>query len=214
VRYVHDRFDSPFDPTKGFGVVLDAATSREILGSDVDYWTALGNGSTAMGAPLSSTWIQSLRLGVAEPLQGQGLTETAKFFAGGQGSIRGFDRDSVGPVAPAVGADFNEIFVPSGGGALLILNEELRIPVWGGLRAALFADIGQVWPSWGEADWSLAVGAGVGIRWATPIGPVWADVAWPVVNPYIDLPVWADPERMRRMSSSKPKFYLGIGRPF
>ncbi|MEX1311586.1 MAG: BamA/TamA family outer membrane protein [Candidatus Sulfomarinibacteraceae bacterium] len=215
VRYVHDRFDSPFDPTTGYGVVLDAATSRGVFGSDVDYWTALGNGSTAMGAPLESTWIQSLRLGVAEPLHNQALIPEARFFAGGQGSIRGFDRDSVGPVAPSLDDDFNLVFVPDGGGALVILNEELRIPVWGGLRAALFADIGQVWPSWGEADWSFAVGAGVGIRWATPIGPVWADVAWPVVNPTIDLPDWANPAtNSRPMSSSKPKFYVGIGRPF
>ncbi len=216
VRYVHDRFDSPFDPTKGYGVVLDAATSREILGSDVDYWTALGNGSTAMGAPLSSIWIQSLRVGVAEPLQGQDLIPDARFFAGGQGSIRGFDRDSVGPVIYG-GRDNSgqDTWDPTGGGALLILNEELRIPVKGGFRAAVFADIGQVWPSWGEADWSLAVGAGVGIRWATPIGPVWADVAWPVVNPTIDLPDWANPAtESRPMSSSKPKFYIGIGRPF
>ncbi len=145
-------------------------------------------GRRRWGRRSASTWVQSLRVGVAEPLQGQPLIRTAKFFAGGQGSIRGFDRDSVGPVVDAKDDEFNEIFVPGGGGALLILNEELRIPVWGGLRAALFADIGQVWPSWGEADWSLAVGAGVGIRWATPIGPVWADVAWPVVNPYINPP--------------------------
>ena len=90
--------------------------------------------------------------------------------------------------------------MPAGGGALFVLNEELRIPIKGGFRAALFADIGQVWESWGVADWELAVGAGVGIRWATPIGPVWADVAWPVAN--------------RGISSAKPKFYFGIGRPF
>ena len=67
-------------------------------------------------------------------------------------------------------------------------------------RAAVFADIGQVWESWGVAAFDLSVGAGVGIRWATPIGPLWADVAWPLVNTGI--------------SSTKPKFYVGIGRPF
>ena len=194
-RYVRDRFDSPFDPTSGYGVIIDAGTSRELLGSDFDYWTALGTGSMARRAPWSSTWIQSLRVGVAEPLHGQVLEDNARFFAGGQGSIRGFDRNSVGPT------DFGfDGPVPAGGGALFVLNEELRIPIKGGFRAALFADIGQVWESWGVADWELAVGAGVGIRWATPIGPVWADVAWPVAN--------------RGISSAKPKFYFGIGRPF
>ena len=90
--------------------------------------------------------------------------------------------------------------LPPGGGALFILNEEIRIPVWNALRLAVFADIGQVWESWREADTHFSVGVGVGVRWSTPIGPLWADVAWPVANIGI--------------SSDKPKFYLGIGRPF
>jgi translocation and assembly module TamA len=209
-RYVRDRFDAPFDPTRGYGIFIDAGTSSELLGSDFEYWTALATGSTATGIFGSTTWVQSVRLGVAEPLHGQNLIEEVKFFAGGQGSIRGFDRNSVGPVTYG-----QNDWVPAGGGALAILNEELRIPIKGGFRAAVFADVGQIWESWGVADGNLAVGAGIGIRWATPIGPLWADVAWPVVNPYIEPPGEPPyPYPIRRMSSSKPKFYLGIGRPF
>jgi translocation and assembly module TamA len=190
-RYVRDRFDYPFDPRSGHGLLLDVGYSNELIGSDVDYWTGLGNGSVALRAFGSSTWIQSLRMGVTEPLHGSNLEPAVRFFAGGQGSVRGFDRDTVGP----------EIFgYPVGGGALLILNEELRIPVWGSFRAAVFADVGQVWESWGQATIHMSVGVGVGIRWATPVGPLWADIAWPVVNTGI--------------SSTKPKFYVGIGRPF
>ena len=111
-------------------------------------------------------------------------------------SIRGFDRDSVGPTRPG----FEGAEVPAGGGALLVLNEEIRVPVWRGVRLAVFVDAGNVWPSWGEASTSLSLGAGLGLRYPTPIGPLWADVAWPVANVGI--------------SSSKPKFYFGIGRPF
>jgi outer membrane translocation and assembly module TamA len=68
------------------------------------------------------------------------------------------------------------------------------------LRAALFADIGQVWESWREADSTFSIGIGLGLRWSTPIGPLWADVAWPVSTIGI--------------SSDSPKFYFGIGRPF
>jgi outer membrane protein assembly factor BamA len=190
-RFVRDRFDYAFDPKSGHGLLLDVGYSNEVLGSDLDYWTGLGNASVAWGVFGSSTWIQSLRIGVAEPLHGYNLEPEVRFFAGGQGSVRGFDRDTVGP---------SVLGGPVGGGALLILNEELRIPVWGGLRAAVFADIGQVWASWGQADIHMSVGVGVGVRWATPVGPLWADIAWPVVNTGI--------------SSTKPKFYIGIGRPF
>ncbi|MGD8439892.1 MAG: BamA/TamA family outer membrane protein, partial [Holophagae bacterium] len=211
VRYVHDQFDSPFDPTSGYGVIVDAGYSDSFVGSDSDlaYWTMLATGSIATGAPFESTWLQTLRLGISEPLRDLALIERARFFAGGQGSIRGFDRNSVGPVIFTLDG-----YDPTGGGALMILNNELRLPIKGGFRAAFFADVGQVWRRWSEADWDLAVGAGVGVRWATPIGPVWVDVAWPVVNPDIVIPDWANPEGIRPMSSSKPKFYVGIGRPF
>jgi translocation and assembly module TamA len=195
-RYVRDRFDYPFDPTKGYGLMFDVGYSDEVLGSEQDYWTALANGSVATGVFGSTTWVQSVRIGAAEPFDGQDLIEEVKFFAGGQGSVRGFDRNTVGPVEFSA----DEGFEPAGGGALFILNEELRIPVWGDLRAAVFADIGQVWESWSHANGHLSVGVGVGVRWATPVGPLWADIAWPVINTGI--------------SSTKPKFYVGIGRPF
>jgi translocation and assembly module TamA len=196
LRSVTDRFDNLFDPSSGFGLTSDIGWSSDAVGSDLEYVSWLTNFSTAVTPRPDWTWLQTARVGIAEPLKGTNLDREARYFAGGQGSMRGFDRNSVGPTT--LGIDFT--LVPAGGGALFILNEELRIPVWGDIRAAIFADIGQVWESWGDADWDLSVGAGVGIRWSTPIGPLWADVAWPVANVGI--------------SSDKPKFYLGIGRPF
>jgi outer membrane protein assembly factor BamA len=196
LRTVVDRFDNLFDPRRGYGLTTDLGWSSENFGSDLDYVSWLSNFGIAATPFAGATWLQTIRLGVAEPLQGQNLVRDARFFAGGQASVRGFDLNSVGPVT----LGFDGALVPAGGGALFIVNEELRIPVWGALRFAVFTDIGQVWPSWRDADLQLSVGAGVGLRWSTPIGPLWADVAWPVANVGI--------------SSKKMKFYLGIGRPF
>ncbi|MCJ7754356.1 MAG: translocation/assembly module TamB domain-containing protein, partial [Thermoanaerobaculales bacterium] len=196
VRTVVDHFDNLFDPRRGYGLTSDLGWSSQTFGSDLDYVSWLSNFSLALAPFSGATWLQTARLGVAEPLQGQNLVRDARFFAGGQASIRGFDLNSVGPVT----LGFEGTLVPAGGGALFILNEELRIPVWGALRFAVFADIGQVWPTWRDADFGLSVGAGVGLRWSTPIGPLWVDVAWPVADVGI--------------SSKKMKFYLGIGRPF
>jgi outer membrane translocation and assembly module TamA len=182
---LHDRFDNPFDPRSGYSLVGDIGWSTSYIGSDLETLQAVVNGSLALAPRAGFTWVQTLRLGVAEGLQGTVLDPTLWFTAGGQGSIRGFDRDSVS--APQ-------------GGALFILNEELRTPLWKSLRAAVFADAGQVWQSWSQADFRLAVGVGIGLRWSTPIGLVWGDVAWPVAN--------VEP------SSGGPKYYFGIGRPF
>jgi len=196
LQTVIDRFDSLFDPRSGFGLTSDLGWSSSVVGSDLEYMSWLTNFTLALEPFSGYTWIQTVRVGIAEPLKGTNLHPEARFFAGGQSSIRGFDLNSVGPVTYGI----EGALVPAGGGGLFILNEELRIPVWGSLRAAIFADIGQVWPSWSEADLDFSIGVGIGVRWSTPIGPLWADVAWPVANIGI--------------SSSKPKFYLGFGRPF
>jgi outer membrane protein assembly factor BamA len=195
-RTVIDRFDYLFDPRRGWGLTSDLGWSGSAIGSELEYVSWLSNFSLALEPFRDATWMQALRLGVAEPLKGTSLDGEARFFAGGQASVRGFDLNTVGPLTFGEGGSL----VPAGGGALFILNEELRIPVWGSLRAAAFADIGQVWESWRDAEFDLSIGVGVGIRWSTPIGPLWADVAWPIANVGI--------------SSKKPKFYLGIGRPF
>ena len=191
MRAVIDRFDYLFDPRRGWGLTTDLGWSGAAIGSDLEYVSWLSGFSLALEPFPDATWMQAMKIGVAEPLRGTNLDPEARFYAGGQASVRGFDLNSVGP-------DF--FGIPAGGGALFVLNEELRIPVWNPLRLAVFADIGQVWESWREADSDLSVGVGVGIRWSTPIGPLWADVAWPVANVGI--------------SSKKAKFYLGIGRQF
>ena len=196
LRTVFDRFDNLFDPRSGWGLSSNFGWSGSAIGSELEHVTWLSGYRLALEPFSDSTWMQAIRVGVAEPLKNRNLDPTARFFAGGQSSVRGFDLNTVGPTKP--GEDNTD--VPAGGGALAILNEEIRIPVWGALRIAVFADIGQVWKSWSEADLEFAIGAGVGVRWSTPIGPLWADIAWPVANIGI--------------SSSKPKFYLGIGRPF
>jgi outer membrane protein assembly factor BamA len=191
----HDRFDNPFDPRSGYSIVADVGWSSSYLGSDFDTVQAVVSGSLALAPVDGWTWVQTARFGIAEPLGDTVLDPTVRFKAGGQGSVRGFDRDSVGPTL----LDLPE-GSPVGGGALFILNEELRMPLWRSMRAAVFADAGQVWESWSEAEWGLSIGVGLGLRWSTPVGLVWADVAWPVANV--------------EHSSLGPKYYFGIGRPF
>jgi outer membrane protein assembly factor BamA len=192
-RTVIERFDYLFDPRRGWGLTSDLGWSGEAIGSDLETLSWLSGFSLALEPFENTTWIQSLRLGIAEPLKGTELDPEARYFAGGQASVRGFDLNSVGPVV-------SDTDIPEGGGALFVLNQEIRIPIWDPIRIAVFADIGQVWESWREADFNFSVGAGIGVRWSTPIGPLWADVAWPVANIGV--------------SSKRPKFYLGIGRPF
>jgi translocation and assembly module TamA len=191
--YVRDRFDNPFDPRSGYYVGADLSWSTEISEGESEFLRTLLTGSLALEPWTGWTWAQTLRLGLSDPFGGVlPPTTEARFFAGGRASIRGFPLDAVGPV------DF--FGDPVGGGALLLLNQELRIPLWRMFRFAVFADGGTVWPSWDETDGEISVGAGAGLRVSTPVGLVWGDVAWPVHDP--------------REVGDGVQYYVGIGKTF
>jgi translocation and assembly module TamA len=90
-----------------------------------------------------------------------------RFFAGGDQSVRGYRYESLGTKDEAG----NVI----GGEALAIASLEYEyrfLPKW---SAAVFYDTGNAFHDFKSGG--LAQGAGIGIRWRSPIGPVRADVA-------------------------------------
>jgi len=190
--YVRDLFDDPLDPRSGYYVGVDLSWNTEISEGSSEYLKSLLTGSLALEPWTAWTWAQTLRVGVSDPLGGSlPFIRDARFFAGGQASIRGFPKDSVGP---------SFLGIPDGGGALILLNEELRIPLWRMFRFAVFFDAGNVWENWAEAEAELAIGAGAGLRVSTPVGLIWGDVAWPV----------HDPDEVGEGMA----YYFGIGKTF
>ncbi len=102
------------------------------------------------------------------------------FYAGGIGSVRGYDSSSLGPRSRAssdqAGGPFTGDAV--GGASRLIANAELQFPFPGSgndrsLRWFTFFDAGNVFAE-GEKMrlGELRYSAGVGISWISPIGPL------------------------------------------
>ncbi|WP_149537567.1 autotransporter assembly complex protein TamA [Siccirubricoccus phaeus] len=114
-----------------------------------------------------------------------------RYYAGGGGSVRGFDYQSIGPR--------DERDKPSGGGSLLEASIELRQRIWGDIGGVAFVDAGTVGDTSAPDFSSLRVGAGLGLRYYTPIGPIRADFALPVI---------------RQPGSSGYGIYVGIGQAF
>lgn len=98
-----------------------------------------------------------------------------KFYAGGIGSIRGFDFRGVGPRG-GLRDD------PIGGDFMINTNVEYSFPVLGEvLRGVVFTDMGTVEESFTIKDWRIAVG--VGVRFTVDIFgplPIEVDFAFPV----------------------------------
>lgn len=89
-----------------------------------------------------------------------------RYFTGGDQSVRGFDYKSLAA---------EEQGFKIGGQALAVGSLEYNYQFKEGLRAAIFADVGNAYDS--DFSTPTAYGVGVGIRWASPIGSIRLDVA-------------------------------------
>jgi translocation and assembly module TamA len=103
------------------------------------------------------------------------LPASRRFYAGGGGSIRGYEYQLVGPL------DDDE--EPFGGTSLVELSGELRVRVTEEIGVVPFVDGGTVYDDpIPNGDETMRWAAGLGVRYFTGFGPVRLDVAFPL-NP-------------------------------
>ncbi len=121
-------------------------------------------------------------VGVGAGYGGKSYPLFKNFYAGGIGSVRGFDGGSLGP-RDALGD-------PLGGTRRINGSVEALLPLPGAdrtLRALAFVDAGQVWGA-GEPVrlGDLRYSAGIGIAWISPIGPLKLSYAYPLKTEPLD----------------------------
>lgn len=98
------------------------------------------------------------------------VPEALRFRAGGDESVRGYAYRSLTRRVDGVDVGGNVVFTGSVEAARPI---SARLPqLWG----AVFVDAGRAALNWGDLD--PAWGAGVGLRYRSPVGPVKLDLAW------------------------------------
>ena len=99
-----------------------------------------------------------------------------RFYSGGGGTVRGQDYQSLGvPFARRIAGR------PSGGNSFIGLSAEARAAVTDTIGVVAFADFGVVGAEAFPDDWEHShAGAGLGLRYTTPVGPLRVDVAVPV----------------------------------
>lgn len=90
-----------------------------------------------------------------------------RFFAGGDQSIRGYSYQSLSPLS-----DKGYL---TGGQILAVGSAEYNYEVLKDVRLGVFADVGNAYDK--QFKTPTKVGAGVGLRWASPVGQVRIDVA-------------------------------------
>ena len=128
------------------------------------------------------------------------LPASERFFAGGDTSVRGYALDRLGTPETIDRNGF-----PLGGNAVIVLNAELRVPVWKDIGVVGFVDAGNVFNRVGDFDFGeIRPTTGFGFRYKSPIGPIRVPLYQSLANggvtvtelhTDITLPI-ADPERM------------------
>ncbi|MFL6573363.1 MAG: autotransporter assembly complex protein TamA, partial [Burkholderiales bacterium] len=102
------------------------------------------------------------------------LPPDQRFYGGGSATVRGFRYQSIGP-------RFDD-GKPAGGTSIDAAGIELRQRLFGDFGAVAFVDAGHVSASGGLFQGKAEVGAGVGVRYYTAIGPLRLDLAVPLTK--------------------------------
>lgn len=170
-----DNSNDLLDPTEGYRVTLRALPYVGYNGDLRNFviLEALGSAYLPLDRQKEFVLAGRLRLGSIFGEARDDIPLPKRFFAGGGGSVRGYSYKRAGPV------NLND--EPIGGASVIEVNAEARWRISEDFGAVAFVDGGGAFegslPGDG-GDWF--VGAGLGIRYYSPIGPVRLDVAAPI----------------------------------
>ncbi len=170
-----DNSNDLLDPTEGYRVTLRALPYLGYNGDLRNFviLEALGSAYLPLDRQKEFVLAGRARLGSVLGERRDDIPLPKRFFAGGGGSIRGYSYKRAGPV--------NIDDEPVGGASVVELNAEARWRINEDFGAVAFVDGGGAFegamPGDG-GDWYI--GAGLGVRYYSPIGPVRLDVAMPI----------------------------------
>jgi len=172
VEVQHNTSDSLLNPTRGLVLRGRLEHSTTALISDVSFVKLVLEARHYLPLSQRLLFATRLKLGGIEPYgSSTEVPFNVRFFAGGPGSVRGFQLNRLGPV----NADGD----PIGGLSLIEGSAELRFPLFGDFGAVLFLDFGNVFrPPFTYHLGDLRYAVGPGLRYNTPVGPLRLDVGF------------------------------------
>jgi translocation and assembly module TamA len=175
VGFSWDRSDDLLNPTRGGRLLLENEPFVDVFGNDLSfnksrvtyshYFKVLDDPGVVLAGRGS--------LGTMFGAERDEIPADLRFYAGGGGSVRGFGYQLAG--------DLDDDDNPLGGRSLLELSGEVRLRLTETIGVVAFVDAGSVFSSpTPNFDETLRVGAGPGLRYFSPIGPVRLDIGLPV----------------------------------
>ena len=188
--WARDTKDSAINPTKG---VLQRVNFEVSPGGDLKYYRATAQQQMFFSVTRDMVLMLNGEVGYSKGLGGQEVPFFKNFYAGGVGSVRGYDTSSLGPYE--IDSQGDEVRL--GGTRRVIFNAELSVPLPGfgkdkSMRFGPFFDAGQVY---GEKKGytgactkrdvvcdagDIRMSAGLAATWISPFGPLKFSIAQPL----------------------------------
>lgn len=191
-QYVFDNRDDKLNPKRGFRALAFAEPAHDFL-TGATFVKFRGELSAYKAIDDAQRFVVAGRVATGS-IVGASLEEIPadrRFYAGGGGSVRGYEYQGIGPKDPEGN--------PIGGLSYMELSGELRVQVTETIGIVPFVDAGMVSEDEFLGSARFQVGAGVGLRYLTPFGPLRIDGAVPL-NPQPGDPDFA--------------IYAGVGQAF
>jgi outer membrane protein insertion porin family len=189
--WARDSRDSFFYPTKGTLQQVGLEVGTPV--GDLQYYKLSYQYQHFTPFFGRSTLMFNGEFGQGGGFNGQTLPFFDNFYAGGIGSVRGFDTGTIGPkyFDSASGS-----VLSLGGTRRIVGSAELLFPFPGddndhSLRMSVFVDTGGVWGPGGDptyGDYShfsfsdLRYSAGLAVTWISPMGPIKLSLAKPIAS--------------------------------
>ncbi len=194
--YRNDTTLNFLDPVDGYRFQIQTAPFYDILDGDLTFLKSEIRSSYYVQLRETPWLVLALRGNIGSIVGADVLDVPAdeRFYSGGGGSVRGYAFQFASPLD-----DDNS---PIGGNSYLETSIELRTRFTETIGGAVFVDAGSAflesYPDFQDVD-PFPIGAGIGLHYLTPIGPLRLDFAVPL---------------NRRPVDDDFQFYIGLGQAF
>ena len=170
-----DSRNNVFNPSKGSLLSFSSELVGSLLGGDEDFYVFQASAAKYYSFRKDHVIETKFRLGTSDTFGSSDKVPVFdRFYAGGLGTVRGYNPRRVGPKASGDAV---------GGESLAVVNLEYSFPIISNFKGAVFMDAADVEPeSYKLAFGEFAVSVGPGIKVNTPIGPMIFYYGYPIYN--------------------------------
>ncbi|WP_346427850.1 autotransporter assembly complex family protein [Halomonas sp. NO4] len=169
ISWSRTRTRNPRFPTWGDRQRFGIEYSSSLWGSDADFLRLTGDTEWIRMLGDDNRFVGRVGMGAIQTDDFSQIPPSLRFFTGGDRSVRGYAYESLAPR--------NAEGELRGGEQLLTTSLEYQRRVTGDWWAAAFVDTGDAFDDWWPE--TLNTGAGLGVRWVSPVGPIRVDIAHP-----------------------------------